>query len=163
MSATFVTSRTSSPLERDTHSWPKRRELKSDRPETGDCLVHPLFWTPAKRLAFLCDASDRESRPLLSDPSSQKKTNDCGRASTTARLIPAGFEILNLDPPEPPIVALEARAFEVVGKDWFSRADRVFTSNLGKYRKYKGNSVRDLLRAMRNKVSVICRCGGRRG
>jgi serine/threonine-protein kinase/endoribonuclease IRE1 len=72
-------------------------------------------------------------------------------------LTPAGFEILTLDPPEPPIVALEARAFEVVGRDWFSRADRVFTSNLGKYRKYKGNSVRDLLRAMRNKVSGKCR------
>jgi serine/threonine-protein kinase/endoribonuclease IRE1 len=48
---------------------------------------------------------------------------------------------------------LETGAVTVVGKDWFSRADKVFTSNLGKYRKYKGNSVRDLLRAMRNKVS----------
>ena len=94
------------------------------RSETGDCLVHPFFWTPAKRLAFLCDASDR-------------------------------FEILSVDPPEPPIVALEAKAVEVVGKDWFSRADRVFTSNLGKYRKYKGGSVRDLLRAMRNKVCPV--------
>lgn len=60
---------------------------------------------------------------------------------------------MELDPPEPPVVQLEAAALEVVGKDWFSRADKVFTSNLGKYRKYKGNSVRDLLRAMRNKVS----------
>ena len=93
------------------------------RPETSDCLVHPFFWTPAKRLAFLCDASDR-------------------------------FEILNHDPPEPPIVSLEAKAVDVVGKDWFSRADKVFTSNLGKYRKYKGGSVRDLLRAMRNKVGL---------
>lgn len=30
------------------------------RPETGECLVHPFFWTPAKRLGFLCDASDRK-------------------------------------------------------------------------------------------------------
>lgn len=30
------------------------------RPETAECLVHPFFWTPAKRLNFLCDASDRE-------------------------------------------------------------------------------------------------------
>jgi serine/threonine-protein kinase/endoribonuclease IRE1 len=59
---------------------------------------------------------------------------------------------MELDPPEPPVVQLEASAPDVVGKDWFSRADKVFTSNLGKYRKYKGNSVRDLLRAMRNKV-----------
>jgi serine/threonine-protein kinase/endoribonuclease IRE1 len=59
---------------------------------------------------------------------------------------------METDPPEPTLVALEADAASVVGKDWYSRADKVFTSNLGKYRKYKGNSVRDLLRAMRNKV-----------
>ena len=60
---------------------------------------------------------------------------------------------MELDPPEPPLVALEAEAVNVVGKDWCSRLDKTFTSSLGKYRKYKGNSVRDLLRAMRNKVS----------
>jgi hypothetical protein len=56
------------------------------------------------------------------------------------------------DPPEPTIQALETSAAEVVGKDWCSKLDKTFTSSLGKYRKYKGNSVRDLLRAMRNKV-----------
>lgn len=60
---------------------------------------------------------------------------------------------METDPPEQTLVMLETGAVTVVGKDWFSRADKVFTSNLGKYRKYKGNSVRDLLRAMRNKVS----------
>ena len=60
---------------------------------------------------------------------------------------------MELDPPEPPLVALESNAVNVVGKDWCSRLDKTFTSSLGKYRKYKGNSVRDLLRAMRNKVS----------
>lgn len=60
---------------------------------------------------------------------------------------------MELDPPEPPLIALETDAVNVVGKDWCSRLDKTFTSSLGKYRKYKGNSVRDLLRAMRNKVS----------
>lgn len=60
-----------------------------------------------------------------------------------------------LDPPEPTLVLLETNAAGVVGKDWYSRLDKVFTNNLGKYRKYKGNSVRDLLRAMRNKVSNV--------
>lgn len=92
------------------------------RPDTSECLVHPLFWTPAKRLAFLCDASDR-------------------------------FEIMETDPPESTLSMLEERAVDVVGKDWYSRMERIVTSSLGKYRKYKGNSVRDLLRAMRNKVS----------
>jgi serine/threonine-protein kinase/endoribonuclease IRE1 len=103
-----------------------------DRPDTSECLQHPFFWTSAKRLAFLCDASDRRVVPLTFAP---------------------GFEIMETDPPEQTLVMLETGAVTVVGKDWFSRADKVFTSNLGKYRKYKGNSVRDLLRAMRNKVS----------
>lgn len=94
----------------------------SERPDTSECLTHPFFWTPAKRLAFLCDASDR-------------------------------FEIMENDPPESTLVMLEDGAPDVIGKDWYSRMDRVFTSSLGKYRKYKGASVRDLLRAMRNKVS----------
>lgn len=34
-----------------------------DRPDTSECLQHPFFWTSAKRLAFLCDASDRECEP----------------------------------------------------------------------------------------------------
>lgn len=54
---------------------------------------------------------------------------------------------------EEALVMLEAGAVDVVGKDWYSRLDKTVTSNLGKYRKYKGNSVRDLLRAMRNKVT----------
>ncbi|KAK4684512.1 serine/threonine-protein kinase/endoribonuclease IRE1, partial [Tremellales sp. Uapishka_1] len=91
-----------------------------DRPDTAECLSHPFFWTPAKRLAFLCDASDR-------------------------------FEIMELDPPEETLVALETNAEGVVGKDWYHKLDRVFISNLGKYRKYRGGSVRDLLRALRNK------------
>jgi serine/threonine-protein kinase/endoribonuclease IRE1 len=33
--------------------------LLTSRPTTSECLQHPFFWTPAKRLAFLCDASDR--------------------------------------------------------------------------------------------------------
>ncbi len=60
---------------------------------------------------------------------------------------------MQFEPPEPTLVVLEQDATSVVGRDWYSRLDKVFTNNLGKYRKYKGNSVRDLLRAMRNKVS----------
>ena len=68
-------------------------------------------------------------------------------------LIPSpGFEIMDLDPPEATLIMLETDATSVVGRDWYSRLDKVFTNSLGKYRKYKGNSVRDLLRALRNKV-----------
>jgi serine/threonine-protein kinase/endoribonuclease IRE1 len=91
------------------------------RPDTEEILLHPFFWTPGRRLAFLQDASDR-------------------------------FEIMARDPPEAGLVALETRAFDVVGADWQKRMDKVFLENLGKYRKYQPGSVQDLLRALRNKV-----------
>ena len=50
------------------------------------------------------------------------------------------------------LVTLETGAFDVVGNDWHSRLDKVFVENLGKFRKYDGRSVQDLLRALRNKV-----------
>jgi len=94
------------------------------RPDTEAILIHPYFWTPARRLAFLQDASDR-------------------------------FEIMEREPREAGLVALEASALEVVGTDWHRRLDKVFIENLGKYRKYQGSSVQDLLRALRNKVRPI--------
>lgn len=92
------------------------------RLDTSACLVHPFFWTPARRLGFLADASDR-------------------------------FEIMERDPPEKGLVALETGAYDVVGIDWQRRLDKIFLDNLGKFRKYNGKSVQDLLRALRNKVS----------
>ena len=50
------------------------------------------------------------------------------------------------------LLVLERDAQSVVGQDWHARLDRVFVENLGKYRKYDGRSVQDLLRALRNKV-----------
>jgi serine/threonine-protein kinase/endoribonuclease IRE1 len=58
------------------------------------------------------------------------------------------------NPPEATLVALENNATNVVGKDWCSQLDRSISTSLKQYRKYKGNSVRDLLRAMRNKVGL---------
>ena len=94
------------------------------RPDTTTCLIHPFFWTSARRLNFLQDASDR-------------------------------FEIMCRDPREMPLITLETGAYDVVGNDWHSRLDRVFVENLGKFRKYDGRSVQDLLRALRNKVGHV--------
>lgn len=60
---------------------------------------------------------------------------------------------MQLDPPEPTLVTLERDAARVVGQNWQRALDQVFVDNLGKHRKYVVQSVRDLLRAMRNKVS----------
>ncbi|GJN92612.1 hypothetical protein Rhopal_005647-T1 [Rhodotorula paludigena] len=61
------------------------------------------------------------------------------------------FEIMERDPPAPTLISLERKAHEIVGDDWQKALDRTFLDNLGKYRKYDGASVRDLLRVLRNK------------
>jgi serine/threonine-protein kinase/endoribonuclease IRE1 len=62
------------------------------------------------------------------------------------------FEIMSRDPKDPYLLILEKGAQEIVGNDWHSRLDKIFIDNLGKFRKYDGRSVQDLLRALRNKV-----------
>ena len=62
------------------------------------------------------------------------------------------FEIMCRDPRDHNLVELERGAYDVVGADWNTRLDRFFIENLGKFRKYDGKSVQDLLRALRNKV-----------
>lgn len=59
------------------------------------------------------------------------------------------------EPPTPTLVVLEAESSIVVGDDWSKSIDRSLLDNLGKYRKYDVNSVRDLLRVLRNKVRPI--------
>jgi serine/threonine-protein kinase/endoribonuclease IRE1 len=57
------------------------------------------------------------------------------------------------DPRDQNLLVLETNAFDIVGHDWHTRLDKVLIENLGKFRKYDGKSVQDLLRALRNKVS----------
>lgn len=64
------------------------------------------------------------------------------------------FEIMCRDPRDPHLIVLENNAIDVVGPDWAARLDRIFVENLGKFRKYDGRSVQDLLRALRNKVRL---------
>ena len=62
------------------------------------------------------------------------------------------FEVMCRDPKDAGLIRLEKDAGSVVGNDWHQRLDRIFIENLGKYRKYDGKSVQDLMRALRNKV-----------
>lgn len=107
-----------------------KRMLQTDaraRPTATTVLLHPFFWSATKRLSFLAEASDR-------------------------------FEILpRLDNVSPSLVLLEADAENVLGGDWLRIIDRTLLDNLGKFRKYNGASVQDLLRALRNKVCIQCR------
>lgn len=52
----------------------------------------------------------------------------------------------------PAVIALETYGERVVRDDWKLYIDEEVTSDLRKYRNYHGESVRDLLRALRNKV-----------
>jgi serine/threonine-protein kinase/endoribonuclease IRE1 len=61
------------------------------------------------------------------------------------------FEIMCREPLDPSLALLETNASLIVGNDWYARLDKVFIENLGKFRKYDPRSVRDLLRALRNK------------
>jgi len=62
------------------------------------------------------------------------------------------FEVEVRDPPSVLLQALESQAPSIIGNDWYKQLDKVFLENLGKYRKYDGSLIRDLLRALRNKV-----------
>lgn len=65
------------------------------------------------------------------------------------------FEIMDRDPPAQTLISLELDCASVVGDDWQKSIDRTLLENLGKYRKYDGKSVRDLLRVLRNKVTLL--------
>ncbi|KXS94886.1 hypothetical protein AC578_1670 [Pseudocercospora eumusae] len=101
----------------------------ANRPTAHEVLNHPYFWEPEDRLSFLCDCSDhfeREQRGTWED---------------------------NYIGDSPHLQLLESRMFEIVGPnaDFLSKLDKVFVDTLGKQRKYSGNRVLDLLRALRNK------------
>ena len=63
------------------------------------------------------------------------------------------FEVMCREPKDAVLIRLEKDAGSVVGNDWHQRLDRIVNENLGKYRKYDGKSVQDLMRALRNKVT----------
>lgn len=91
------------------------------RPPAIGVLNHPLFWPASKKLEFLLKVSDR-------------------------------FEVERRDPPSELLCKLESHSKQVIpGSDWTSRFDKDFMDNLGKYRKYSGEKLMDLLRALRNK------------
>ncbi|GJJ72815.1 serine/threonine-protein kinase/endoribonuclease IRE1 [Entomortierella parvispora] len=96
----------------------------SDRPDAYSVMHHPFFWSANKRLMFMQDCSDRF------------EVEDRG---------------IDMDQQSPLLVKLEKNAKEILVKDWYKVIDRTLVENLGKYRKYDGTSVRDLLRALRNK------------
>lgn len=54
----------------------------------------------------------------------------------------------------PALIALESNSMRVLQGDWRLIIDIEVATDLRKYRSYRGESVRDLLRALRNKVRI---------
>ncbi|RDA91109.1 hypothetical protein CP533_6702 [Ophiocordyceps camponoti-saundersi (nom. inval.)] len=90
------------------------------RPTAREIMSHPFFWSPKKRLAFLCDVSDH-------------------------------FEKEPRDPPSIALCELERHAAMITHGDFLRILPREFVESLGKQRKYSGDRLLDLLRALRNK------------
>ena len=93
------------------------------RPDAVTVLRHPFFWSAEDRLDFLCQVSD-------------------------------GFEFEHRDPPSPALICLESYGPLVLaeaGGDFLRALPREFRDTLGKQRKYSGEKILDLLRALRNK------------
>jgi serine/threonine-protein kinase/endoribonuclease IRE1 len=94
-----------------------------DRPTAVQVMNHPFFWSAKKRLDFLCDVSDHWEREVR-------------------------------DPPSEHLSILESYSARVIGEkkpDFLSKLHRSFIASLGKQRKYTGDRMLDLLRALRNK------------
>ena len=85
-------------------------------------MNHPFFWDDQKRLDFLCDCSDHWER----EPR---------------------------DPPSEHLAVLEEYSEDVLDhrRNFLAKLDQSFINSLGKQRKYTGDKMLDLLRALRNK------------
>lgn len=92
------------------------------RPSARQVLQHPFFWSPERRLAFLCDVSDYWEREPRDPPSLALETLESYAGDV-------------LGPRQ----------------DFMLSLDRKFVESLGKQRKYLGHKLLDLLRALRNK------------
>jgi len=115
------------------------------------------------------DAAQLISSMLNPEASNRPDTTSCllhpffwdhGRRLTFLQDASDRFEIMCRDPRDPHLITLEKGAFDIVGNDWHSRLDKIFIENLGKFRKYDGKSVQDLLRALRNKKKPLPRLAG---
>ncbi|KAE8871838.1 hypothetical protein PTNB73_03297 [Pyrenophora teres f. teres] len=98
------------------------RPRPEDRPTAFQVMNHPFFWDDQKRLDFLCDCSDHWER----EPR---------------------------DPPSGHLAQLEEYSHDVLDhkRNFLAKLDQAFINSLGKQRKYTGDKMLDLLRALRNK------------
>jgi serine/threonine protein kinase len=109
-------------------------------------------------LASLPDARELISLMLQADPMRRPNGREiCQHPffwSSSKRLdflIEFSDRVEQEDPKSQLVLALESNAAETIGQKWDKKLDSALLEDMGKYRKYDTNSVRDLLRVIRNK------------
>ncbi|KAL7576060.1 hypothetical protein ACA910_000844 [Epithemia clementina (nom. ined.)] len=99
------------------------------RPTATQVCDHPYFWSPERRLLFLCGFSDR-----LENEGLGMNDDDPSAASSWIKAI-----------------VVERNAADIVGTAWDTSLDEELVNNVQRFRTYDPSSVRDLLRLIRNK------------
>ena len=97
------------------------------RPDAATILTHPFFWGAEDRLEFLCHVSDAFE--------SEKYNERDDHPSESLAYLESYAPLINQE----------------YGGDFLRGLPQSFKDTLGKQRKYRGESLLDLLRALRNK------------
>ncbi|MDI1493311.1 MAG: bifunctional endoribonuclease/protein kinase ire1 [Ramalina farinacea] len=107
------------------------------RPDASKILRHPFFWDTEKRLQFLCDVSDgfEHEKHMLDEWNKVHPDRTDGYSEHLEYLESCTNQVIE---PQHHM-------------DFLRALPRDFVDTLGKQRKYKGGSLLDLLRALRNK------------
>ena len=105
-----------------------------ERPDAAEILTHPFFWPPEDRLEFLCHVSDAFEHEKFEEDKRRRDEEYYDYSAPLAVL----EDHVN-------IILHEARG------DFLRALPGDFKDTMAKQRKYKGDSVLDLLRALRNK------------
>jgi len=100
------------------------------RPDAGRVLAHPFFWSAADRLDFLCHVSDQFEFEAREPPSAA---------------------LLSLERVAPRVLPPLNRGAGAIVGDFLRALPTDFVATLGRQRKYQGDRMLDLLRALRNK------------
>jgi serine/threonine-protein kinase/endoribonuclease IRE1 len=125
--------------------------------------VHPFFWDVSKRLQFLVDVSDKLEKEESASPlchlidsnviiySHSIIDSETIKPSSiiSGSLSSSSLNSSNMSRIQTHIVHFSA--FDVIGGNWERRISSLLVENLRTFRKYKADSVRDLLRVIRNK------------
>ncbi|XP_051940665.1 serine/threonine-protein kinase/endoribonuclease IRE1 isoform X2 [Hippocampus zosterae] len=143
------------------------------RPSSARVLKHPFFWSPEKQLLFFqfqaqqerciakmatkrtfgCQAAKTRRALMLEERVKVSKMKDeGGKIKDSIQEIDDVSDRIENEPADSEIVMnLESEHRGVVRTNWRLHISTPLQMDLRRFRTYKGSSVRELLRAMRNK------------